>query len=176
MLNLPRIKTSRNHLGFTLIEVLVAILVFGFGVLGVAGLGATSQKVTSRAYQSMLATWQLQDMMELMRANKTLASSTAVASYVFTPGGSVPDNPGCITTGCTTAEIAAYDLNRWLTATSTALPSGTGQVSRSVSGAEISYTLTVRWDGDRSGATGTECPTDTDDVEDLMCLQLSFQL
>ncbi len=163
--NLNRIRPT----GFTLIEVLIALLIFGLGVLGVTALTSQSQKISHHAYQSMVATWQLHDMMELIRANATEARDNS--NYIYALGDTVPGDPGCINSGCSAAQMADYDLNLWLNAASDRLPSGQGSVSKAAS----SYTLTLHWDGNRvgTGAT-TNCPNSAD--TDLMCQQLRFDL
>lgn len=155
--------------GFTLIEVLVSLVIFGIGVLGVTALTTQSQKITHHAYQSMIATWKLHDMMELIRAN--VAEARDNNNYVYALNDTVPADPGCISTGCSAAEIAAYDLNLWLNEVSSALPSGQGSVSKTSN----SYTLTLHWDGNRIGAGATpNCPNTAS--TDLMCQQLQFDL
>jgi hypothetical protein len=67
--------------------------------------------------------------------------------------------------------MADYDLNLWLNQASEALPSGQGSISK----AARSYTLTLRWDGNRVGAGATtNCPNTAD--TDLMCQRLQFNL
>ncbi len=163
---------KRPAQGFTLIEVLIAILVFGLGLLGVAALSATSQKVTTKAYHDMIASWQLHDMMELIKANPQHANDTT--DYAHALGTGIPTDPACISTGCSTAQTATYDRYRWLTETADLLPQGVGQIVRTASGADISYTLSVHWDGRRNGATGTTCPPVQE--TDLLCAQISFDL
>ena len=163
--------TSKHAQGFTLIEVLVSLLIFGVGILGVTALTTQSQKVTHQAYQSMLATWHLHDMMELIRANASEARGSN--SYIRALDDDVPASPSCISTsnGCSPTLMAQYDLNQWLSTVAQELPTGSGAISK----AADTYTLTLHWDGNRIGSGATSnCPNTAD--TDLTCQQLTFDL
>ena len=159
-------KKQRQQ-GFTLIEILVAVLVFGLGVLGVAALGATSQKASLKAYHSMLATWKAQEMMESIRANRDHAVTSN--DYLHAPTDSAPNEPGknCIQTfgetlaaaGCSSADLAADDLYEWIESLAGYLPSASGTVSAAVDSITglTNVTVTVLWDaGDVDQNCGEE--------------------
>ena len=55
--------------GFTLVEVLVAVLVLAVGLLGLAGLQLTGMKTNDSAERRMRATVAVQDVLERMRFN-----------------------------------------------------------------------------------------------------------
>ena len=65
------LKTSRRHAahGFSLIEVLVALLVFSLGLLGIAALLVVSVRTNHSAYQRTQATHLADSMANRMRAN-----------------------------------------------------------------------------------------------------------
>jgi len=63
--------------GFTLLEVLVAILVLSIGLLGLAGLMASSIRNNHSAYQRTQATWLAYDMIDRMRVNRANAITSA---------------------------------------------------------------------------------------------------
>ncbi|MEH6826276.1 MAG: type IV pilus modification protein PilV, partial [Motiliproteus sp.] len=159
-----------NNHGFTLIEVLISLLIFGVGIIGVTALTTQSQKITYQAYQSMVATWQLHDMMELIRANASQASGSNkyVHSYQGTEARGTKD---CIANECSASEMADYDIRLWLSGTSNALPSAEGTVSRAAS----AYTLTLYWDGKQTGSTATP-ETDCGDETTLLCQKFEFEL
>lgn len=81
-----RIDSSR---GFTLLEVLIALLIFSLGMLGLAGLMVVSVKTNNSAYLRTQASFLAQSMADRMRANISKVneyngdydSSTAGASY-----------------------------------------------------------------------------------------------
>ena len=68
-----------KNAGFTLIEVLIAMLVLAVGLLGLAGLQATSLRNNQSAYNRSQATQLAYDIADRMRANSAgIASYTAI--------------------------------------------------------------------------------------------------
>lgn len=57
--------------GFALIEVLVALLLFSLGLLGIAGMQIVSLRHTQEAYWQSVADMQLLSFFECLRANRT---------------------------------------------------------------------------------------------------------
>ena len=104
---------STRQTGFTLVEVLIAVLVLSLGLLGLAGMQATSLKNNSAAAARGQATLLAYDMIDRMRTNKTAAlagSYTNALNTAPTTGGS-----DCQATSatCNGATMATYDLNQW---------------------------------------------------------------
>jgi type IV pilus assembly protein PilV len=150
--------------GFSLLEVLVALLVLSVGLLGLAGLSAKGMNSNQSAYYLSQAMAQAYDMADRMRANR---AGFAAGNYDSVSG--IPSDPGCISTGCSsTSQIALYDANRWNTANANLLPSGRGTVTVQAGNIRI---ITVMWDEQRTGATGTACGGGS---ADLTCFQTSF--
>ncbi len=157
----PRV---RQMTGFTLIEVLVALLILSVGLLGMAGLQATSLRFNNDSYLQTQATTIANDMADRLRAN---ASTAALAAY---PGTAPAQNASCYAAGgCTSAQMVANDLFEWNQAVAT-LPAGQGAIVALGGGL---FAITVRWDERRNGATGTGCNPDV--VTDLRCLSVTTQ-
>jgi type IV pilus assembly protein PilV len=99
--------------GFTLIEVLIAVLILSLGLLGMAGLQATSLKANSSAATRGQATLLAYDMIDRMRANR----DAALAGTYNNTSGTAPTTGGsdCQANGatCDANAMAAYDLNQW---------------------------------------------------------------
>jgi type IV pilus assembly protein PilV len=109
--------------GFALFEVLISVVVASLGFLALAGL---SMKGLRDANSSMLRSKAVElayQMTDRVRAN---APGAQAGFYNALVGAAT--NPGCISTSCTTAQMAQNDFNEWLLALSSALPSGTGVV------------------------------------------------
>ena len=99
--------------GFSLLEVLIALLVLSIGLLGIAGLQATSKRTNFEAIQRTTAVLLARDIIERMRANAdVLASYTGVT---VTPGSLAAPNPACTSANPCDDEtqLAAYDLYQW---------------------------------------------------------------
>ncbi len=138
--------------GFTLIEVLVAVLVLSVGLLGLAGLQIIGQRSNHSAYLRSQAVLQAYGITDRMRANR---EGITAGSYDKVSGiGSKPD---CISTGCTPAQLAQYDAFEWNSMNAAVLPLGQGTVTSN--GASGTFTITVAWDDNRDGAVNTNDPT-----------------
>ncbi len=129
---------AASQRGFTMIEVLIAILVLSIGLLGLAGLQATGLRNNHQAYQRSIATQQVYDMADRMRVNPA-----GVVANAYDAISGIPTNPGCTGSTCTPAGIAAYDAAQWNSANAALLPSGAGTVTSLGGGV---FTITVRWD------------------------------
>jgi len=148
--------------GFTLLEVLIALLILSIGLLGLAALQTTSLRSNQMASMRTTATQLAYDMSDRMRANP---AGVTAGEYVLA-GGATP--------GGTT--IAKLDLIAWNQAV-VALPGGRSSITQcdgtSVPPCDgVTHVITVQWDEMRTGATGTTCPPALE--TDLRCYRLIF--
>lgn len=105
--------------GFTLVEVLVAVVILGLGLLGLAGLQAASLRNNHSAYLRSQATLLAYDMADRMRANPEAANNGDYNT------AAPANNAQCFTTGgCTFTQMAQQDKFEWAAAVATAMPSG----------------------------------------------------
>jgi len=148
--------------GFTLIEILVAVLVLSIGLLGVASLQATSIRNNNDASMQTQASYIASDIADRLRANAPQAAAYATTTPAAASGS-------CVSSPCTPTQLVANDLAEWTTMVQT-LPSGQGAITAIAGGL---FTITVRWDEARTGVTGTGC--DPDDANDLRCLSITTQ-
>jgi len=148
--------------GFTLVEVLVAVLVLSIGLLGLASLQATSLRNNSDASIQTRASYIASDMADRIRANGSQAGAYPTTAPATVTGG-------CVTGTCTPTQMVQNDLAEWNALVQT-LPAGQGAITTLAGGL---FTITVRWDEARNGATGTGC--NPDDPTDLRCLSLTTQ-
>lgn len=114
---------NRTQSGFTLLEIMVAIVVLSLGLLGLAGLQAASLRNNQNAYYRGIATQQAYDMADRIRAN---LAGVRAGNYKLVSG--IPADPGCFTTGCPALDMAVTDLFQWNTANAALLPEGAGRV------------------------------------------------
>ncbi len=109
--------------GFTLIEVLVALLIFVIGMLGLAGLQLKAHQSSSFAHGRTTATLGSSGLVERMRAN---FSGATAGNYVY--DSSVDGLPAAVPTcntaaGCGgAANMAQNDLREWLLSLDQSLP------------------------------------------------------
>ena len=158
------INHNKNN-GFTLIEVLIAMLVLAIGLLGMAGLQATSLRNNQSAYNRSQATQLAYDISDRMRAN-TLVAANYVSTFMAVADATVKVN--CLsTTGCSAADMAENDLFELKTALTTALPNGVASIGvDTITPNPNLYTITINWDDNRDGVINADDPN----------FQVSFEL
>lgn len=162
---------NKKQRGFTLIEILVSLVVLAIGLLGLAGLQAAGLRNNNSAYHRSQATLLANDIIDKMRVNGGEALAPA-RNYNIALGAAPAGNPDCEGGTCTTAVMAAYDLNQWLCSLGNfdanasctnlgitgLLPSGDGGVTvgaiNAVTGS-APVTVQVRWADQRNGNTVT---------------------
>lgn len=169
-------RTADRQGGFTLIEVAVSLIVLSVGLLGIAGMQSSGMQNTLKSHQRAVAMLQAQDISDRIRANLAGMRTKEYTKTISPPPAPSPD---CVTSSntCTAAELAATDLYNWDAANAALLPSGAGSITCTDIDATTtasyeegtSCTITLRWDGDRTGATGTGC---TSASTDLTCLRM----
>jgi type IV pilus assembly protein PilV len=166
----------KTHTGFTLIEVLIAMLILAVGLLGLAALQTYTLRSNLAAYNRGQATQLLYDMSDRMRANKTAANSYLIADSstdARTANKTVISSPApvspitvataaaaCRTVANTTCDatlLSTYDLIEWNTALAATLPLGRGCITT----ANNTFNLYVTWDDDRNGTITTDVAVPT---------------
>ncbi|MBY0545389.1 MAG: type IV pilus modification protein PilV [Gammaproteobacteria bacterium] len=122
--------------GFSLLEVLIAVVVLAIGLLSLATLQITGLRYIGDSNFHYSAMLQSIDMAERMRANPVGLSDGAYASI----SGAGTD-PGCITTFCSPSAMAATDAYQWNTLNAQLLPNGAGTVTLNGN----TYTIAITW-------------------------------
>lgn len=132
-LHLHRLRKTRSAAfaqGFTLIEVLVAIIVFSFGLLGMVGMQAFALQANREARVQSQATSLARELAEMMRGNKQIAVLTTAATNPYLgafPVGSLTPTAAsyCLSVGnsCNNAtDIASAEMTEWLARVDSILP------------------------------------------------------
>jgi type IV pilus assembly protein PilV len=150
---------KRRAGGFSMIELLVAVLVMGIGVLGITGLQMVSLQNNRGALTRADAVQLAYDILDRIRANP----GAAYAGLAL--GAAPPVTVDCEAVACTEAQMAIFDqavwkcsLGNWntnancvpirngvilpLAANQPGLPSGDGSIA--INGGGI-VTITVQW-------------------------------
>ncbi|MDH5254846.1 MAG: type IV pilus modification protein PilV [Gammaproteobacteria bacterium] len=131
---------DRRHGGFTLVEVLVALVVMSVGMLGIAALYLEGMRAGRTALYRTTAITLAADMADRIRANRN-----AGLAYEGTGPGA---DGGCVNgpVDCTAAELAADDWFDWSTRLAAQLPEGaSGAVAIDAAAPAATYTITVSW-------------------------------
>jgi type IV pilus assembly protein PilV len=131
--------------GFTLIEVLVALIVLSIGLLGVASLQLVSLRWNHGASLRSQATLLAYDIADRMRANQLVARTSTAYEIALS----------ATKTG---SSLADQDLRQWKIALGQTLPLGDGSIVRDTSGTDPVFIITVQWDDSR----GKRSASDTD--------------
>lgn len=134
--------------GFTLLEVLVAVLVLAIGLLGLAGLMASSVRNNHSAYQRTQATWLAYDIVDRMRVNRDLALANGYDTTIGSPAT-------CTANPTLSGSMAAQDLAGWKNLLACALPAGDGSVAIA---SDRMVSVTVSWNDSR-GTLGNSAQT-----------------
>jgi type IV pilus assembly protein PilV len=153
-------KYDRQH-GFSLLEILVAMIIIAIGILGVAGIQVTALKFTKGSESRMNAVQMSYDLIDRMRANKPGAR-----------GGEYAGLNAFSTTTCSatppaaSARLSDTDIDFWRNALACNLPSGVGKAvitPGATSADPVGIEVTVQWDESRlkGGSSTNEYVTRT---------------
>lgn len=132
-------KYDNKAAGFTMIEMLVALLILSVGLLGIAALQTTGQRATYQAYVRTQATWLAYEMMDKMRNNNTVLDNYLSGNQTVTS-----PNTECDDNTCSLDQLAKYDLDNWFYRINDALPMGEGEIA-AVGGVENQYIISLSW-------------------------------
>lgn len=129
-------QPRRHHQrGVTLLESIIALLMVGIGLLGVASMQVTGVKATYNADWRGRAGLIAQDLTDRMRANIDIARQGAYADGA-----------------ATTNAISLADKVTWGALVSNDLPGGSATVScAGACGFGALYTINISWDENRDG-------------------------
>lgn len=152
--------------GFSMMELLVAVLVMGVGVLGVTGLQLVSLQNNRDAILRAEAVQLAYSVLDRVRVNP--GTGVPGNAYDGVDLGDTPSTPSdCITNNCSTAQMTGFDIATWKCSlglhnadsvctalrgngtlptltTRPGLPAGDGSIA--VDGAGV-VTVTVQWTG-----------------------------
>ena len=163
---------ARRSGGFTMIEVMVALLILSIGLFGMLGITTNSMKLTSSGNFRTIAAQQAYAMAETLRANPATLGIANVGDTAFvstTPAST----PNCVkAAGCDRGAFINNAVYMWQQAVQANLPSGAGMVCRDSSAAsnppntagstinwncsgDGQYVVKVCWNESRIAVSGT---------------------
>lgn len=123
--------------GFTLIEVLIALIIMSVGMLGIAGLYVHSMQAGRTSVLRHNAVTLAGDIADRIRANPRAGAAYALAGA----------NNNCVAGGvdCTPGEMAANDIFLWDQQAAATLPNGAVNVVFDNGVAPPTYQITITW-------------------------------
>lgn len=140
--------------GFTLLEVLVAMLVLTIGLLGLAGLMASGMRNNLSASHRTQATWMAAGIIDRMRANRVLA----VGGNYNTMGMGTAAT--CVAAPSSAGTVPVQDIAAWKNQLACVLPAGNG----SITPVGNNVTINIQWNDSR-GSQGSLTQTFTVDTQ-----------
>jgi type IV pilus assembly protein PilV len=114
--------------GFSLLEVLVALLVLSIGLLGLAALQTVGLKFNTQSYQRTQAVLNAYDIIDRMRANPAAVAAGSYDNIAISDP--IPTPTDCGSSNCSSAQMATYDIAQWKTALASLLAAGKGAICR----------------------------------------------
>jgi type IV pilus assembly protein PilV len=171
--------------GMTLLEVMVAAAVIGFGLLGVAGLQLSTMKIAT----SSLARSQVVMLTEFI-ADRIRTNPGGASTYMGMSCDASECNKttlaSCDESACSSADIAALDAEQWrqeLASAASFLSAVTGTLARDANNV---WTIRIFWDDsdiygedtlNRDAASTLDCiPQSATNKASLQCYQIRLML
>lgn len=128
-------RSLASQTGVTMIEVLIALLIFAIGLLGVAGMQTLALKSTNNSNARTLVNLHAYEIAERMRANMSAAEDGEYNGITAVTGAT-----DCMPS-CTPAQLAAWDGDEWITNLQADVPTATAAVTY----ANGTATITINW-------------------------------
>jgi type IV pilus assembly protein PilV len=137
--SLFRFRQGLAGRGFSLIEVLIALIILSVGMLGIAGLYVQSMQAGRTSVFRHNAVTLAGDVADRIRANPS-----AGATYAAGVGA----DKNCVDGGinCSPADMAQHDISLWEQQADRSLPNGAVQINLDESVAPPNYEIVVSWD------------------------------
>lgn len=158
--------------GFTLLEVMVALVIFSIGLIGLAGLQAVSLQNNQVAYSRSIATQLAYDIADRIRNNR-------ITAYAYTFGTTTTTNTDCVTAACSAAQMMQADLFQWeqaIASPQNGLLNAQGSISSTGAPPNITYTIAIGWDENKQGLSGTyNCNATTPSPAGVSCVRIVVQ-
>lgn len=143
-------KNHASSKGFTLIEVLIAVVILAVGLLGMASLLLNSMQSSQNAYLRSQASMLTYDLIERMRANQEHAVTTN--AYTLAANAAATSDPGCASS-CPPSDQAQKDLHDWRAALAAGIPEATAAITRSN---DNQYQISIIWQEAGNPTTDSE--------------------
>ena len=149
-------KTSlREQSGFSMVEMMVALVILALGLLGVAGMETATAKYRVNVQSNAAAAQLFSDLSERIRANPEAAgpsydptSGTAVSKYILKKNWSdqttdpTAASVDCAANTCSSDQRADYDMVQWRKLVKGLLPQGAAWIDGD---RKVGFQVTLMW-------------------------------
>ncbi len=155
-------RLYKKNVGFSLLEVLIAVVILAIGLLGIAGMQVISLKNNHSAYMRSQASLLGYEFADILRSNMKQVEAdkfgTSASGNIDIDTSSLGFNTvaNCTGSGCSSDKMAENDLALWAMKINATLPSGMARVDRS---GDI-YIVSIFWLDDRSDTDGAGIDVD----------------
>lgn len=166
---MSRRNTMRRAFGFSLVEVLVALIIVCVGLLGIAKLQALMLSNTGASRTRALAALEASSIAAAMHADRDYwAGTPAITTTVDTTSNSITSADPVLTTApdctfggadapCTTsAKMAAFDLNHWMSDMSSVLPGSAASIACAPNVGVVTCAIAITWQENTVGSNTQE--------------------
>jgi type IV pilus assembly protein PilV len=151
----PRFPAGRQAAaGFTLVEVLVALLVLSIGLLGLAALQLTSLSLNTDSYLRTQATFFAYDIVDKMRLNPAgVTSGNYDVAVSGDAAGKISSYQSCVassckctgTSTCDAGNLALNELGAWYLKMDEVLPGSSSKRATITRDLTNLVTITINW-------------------------------
>jgi type IV pilus assembly protein PilV len=154
-------RPAKPSTGFSLVEVMVALVVVSIGLLGLAKMESLALSSTNVAGTRAIAAIEASSLAAAMHANPGywaagLAPGSTTVYYDSTPALQISDTglatvkspAGCSATGtssCTPAQMAAWDVQQWALDVKTVMPKSLATITCGTTGFPVTCTVQIQW-------------------------------
>jgi type IV pilus assembly protein PilV len=146
--------------GFSLVEVMVALVICAVGLLGLAKMESLALSSTSVANSRSLAAIEASSMAAAMHANPGYWSAGfAPATTLVSAANNFSTALPCMTAGagsCTPSNMAFHDLQQWAIALAAVLPGYLATITCSTTGFPVTCTIQIQWTENAVAANATQ--------------------
>jgi type IV pilus assembly protein PilV len=152
---------SLDQRGFSLLEVLIAVLIIGVGLLGIAALQVTTNVYNESSLHRGQAAMLAREIVERIRVNADEAKAgsydiNALPTLVTDCTGAAKD--------CTPVQMKEHDLRLWSARVVSLLPSGDASIATDTSVDPVTIAVTLDWAERRSAGMLDDAPTTNQQV------------
>lgn len=167
-------NTKSRLLGFSLVEVMVALIIICVGLLGIAKLQALMLSNTGASRMRALAALEASSIAATMHADRDYWASTPPATTtvddttankgITSSDSTLQTTPNCYSgqadAPCTAAKTAAFDLQLWMNDMYGTLRGSTSTIACATNVGVVSCTITINWQ-EQTVAANTQEGTNT---------------